>query len=85
MYVTQCNGTSGKEPKCKIYEARRSGKGWQMNPEPLSFCAGEENNNWNYGHPVLAEKDKVMYFSVRTDLEGTETRGLLKKPKIYGW
>ena len=63
MYVTQCNGTSGKEPKCKIYEARRSGKGWQMNPEPLSFCAGEENNNWNYGHPVLAEKDKVMYFS----------------------
>ncbi len=63
MYVTQCNGTSGKEPKCKIYEARKSGKGWQMNPEPLSFCAGEENTKWNYGHPTLGERDKVMYFA----------------------
>ena len=34
-----------------------------MNPEPLSFCSGEENNKWNYGHPVMADKDKVLYFS----------------------
>ncbi|MGB1038607.1 MAG: OmpA family protein, partial [Bacteroidia bacterium] len=67
MYVTQCNGTSGKEPKCKIYEARKSGKGWQMNPEPLSFCSGNkngvDNSRWNYGHPTLADKDKTMYFA----------------------
>ncbi len=63
MYVTQCNGVSGKEPKCKIYEARKSGKGWQVNPEPLSFCSGEENSRWNYGHPTLADKDKTIYFA----------------------
>ncbi|MDC1395207.1 OmpA family protein [Bacteroidia bacterium] len=63
MYITQCNGVNGKEPKCKIYEARKSGKGWMMNPEPLSFCSGEENNRWNYGHPILADNDKTMYFA----------------------
>lgn len=62
MYITQCNGLSGKEPKCKIYEARKSGKGWLMAEEPLSF-AGGEGNTWNYGHPTLGDKDKVMYFS----------------------
>jgi len=63
MYITQCNGVSGKEPKCKIYEARKSGKGWQMNPEPLSFCMGEGNTRWNFGHPTLTDKDKTMYFA----------------------
>lgn len=63
MYLTQCNGVSGKEPKCKIYEARKSGKGWQINPEPLSFCKGEQNARWNFGHPTLTDKDKTMYFS----------------------
>lgn len=63
MYITQCNGVSGKDPKCKIYEARKSGKGWQINPEPLSFCTGESNTNWNFGHPALADKDKTIYFA----------------------
>ncbi|MFB1003061.1 MAG: OmpA family protein [Bacteroidia bacterium] len=63
MYVTQCNGVSGKQPKCKIYEARKSGKGWQINPEPLSFCSGENNARWNFGHPTLADKDKTIYFA----------------------
>lgn len=63
MYITQCNGTSGKQPKCKIYEARKSGKGWQINPEPLSFCSGENNARWNFGHPTLADKDKTIYFA----------------------
>ena len=63
MYITQCNSETGKVPKCKIYEARKSGKGWQMNPEPLSFCNGEENTKWNYGHPTLGDKDKTMYFA----------------------
>lgn len=63
MYLTQCNSPSGKEPKCKIYEARKAGKGWQMNPEPLSFCSGLENTRWNYGHPTLGNNDKVMYFA----------------------
>jgi peptidoglycan-associated lipoprotein len=63
MYVTQCNGTNGKEPRCKIYEARKAGKGWVMNPEPLSFCSGEANIDWNYGHPTLSPDDDIMYFA----------------------
>ncbi len=59
MYVTQCNGESGKEKTCKIYEARRVGKGYQMNPEPLDFC---KDNRWSYGHAALADNDKTMYF-----------------------
>lgn len=59
MYVTQCNGENGKEPTCKIFEARRVGKGWEMNPEPLDFC---KDNKWNYGHAVLTNKDKTIYF-----------------------
>ena len=63
MYITQCNSESGKQPKCKIYEARKSGKGWQMSADPLSFCSGEENNKWSYGHPILVNNDKTMYFA----------------------
>lgn len=59
MYVTQCNGENGKEPTCKIFEARRVGKGYEMAPEPLDFC---KDNKWNYGHPVLTDGDKTMYF-----------------------
>lgn len=83
MYFTQCNGESGKDPKCKIYEARKSGKGWQMNPEPLSFCSGEENNKWNYGHPVLAKKDKVMYFASDRPGGYGDTAGLEKTKDIW--
>ena len=63
MYVTQCNGVKGQAPKCKIYEARKAGKGWVMNPEPLSFCSGEGNINWTYGHPTLSADDNTMYFA----------------------
>ncbi|MDA8929805.1 OmpA family protein [Bacteroidia bacterium] len=80
MYVTQCNGVNGKEPKCKIYEARKAGKGWQMNPDPLNFCAGEGNNRWNYGHPVLADKDKTMYFASDRP-GGYGDTGVLEKTK----
>ena len=60
MYVTQCNGEDGKEPNCKIYEARRVGKGYEMAPEPLDFCKNDDR--WSYGHPVLTDNDKTMYF-----------------------
>lgn len=82
MYVTQCNGISGKEPKCKIYEARKSGKGWEMSLDPLSFCANQEDVNWNYGHPVLADGDKTMYFaSDRPGGYGESDTALLEKTK----
>jgi len=56
MYITQCNSETGKVPKCKIYEARKSGRGWQMNPEPLSFCNWRKRTpNWNYWTPYLKE------------------------------
>ena len=80
MYVTQCNGVSGKEPKCKIYEARKSGKGWMMSEEPLSFCADSASNKWNYGHPFLADNDKVMYFASDRP-GGYGDTGLLEKTK----
>ncbi|PCJ66055.1 MAG: hypothetical protein COA58_08250 [Bacteroidetes bacterium] len=83
MYVTQCNGVSGKEPKCKIYEARKSGKGWQMSLDPLSFCSGDENNNWNYGHPILANNDKVMYFSSDRPGGYGDTNALEKTKDIW--
>ena len=82
MYVTQCNGITGKEPKCKIYEARKSGKGWEMSLDPLSFCANQEDVNWNYGHPVLADGDKTMYFaSDRPGGYGESDTALLEKTK----
>ncbi|MFY0644005.1 MAG: PD40 domain-containing protein [Bacteroidia bacterium] len=63
MYITQCNGEDGKEPNCKIFEARKVGLGYEMEEEPLDFCKDEtQENRWNYGHPTLSPDDKTMYF-----------------------
>ncbi len=83
MYVTQCNGEDGKELNCKIYEARKVGKGWEMNPEPLDFCKGPGNEKWNYGHPVLANGDKTMYFASDRPGGYGDTLGLEKTKDIW--
>lgn len=64
MYITQCNGPDGKEPNCKIYEARRVGKGFKISSDPLPFC----NDSFNYGHPALSPDQTTLYFS--SDREG---------------
>jgi peptidoglycan-associated lipoprotein len=64
MYFTQCNGLKGTEKKCKIYEARKSGKEWDITPKPLPFCT----DDWNYGHPSLSADGEKMYFA--SDMPG---------------
>ena len=83
MYVTQCNGENGKEKNCKIYEARKVGKGWEMNPEPLDFCKDGGGQKWNYGHPVLADNDKTMYFASDRPGGYGDTTGLEKTKDLW--
>jgi len=59
MYFTQCNGLKGNEKKCKIYEARKSGKEWDITPKPLPFC----NDDYNFGHPSLSADGDKLYFA----------------------
>lgn len=59
MYYTQCNGPEGKEKTCKIYEARRRGGEWDVNPEPLPFCS----DSFNCGHPALSPDGSKLYFA----------------------
>lgn len=59
MYFTQCNGQKGNEKTCKIYEARRRGKAWDVSPNPLDFCKDSASN---YGHPALSPDGKKLYF-----------------------
>ncbi len=64
MYFTQCNGLKGDEKKCKIYEARKSGKEWDITPKPLPFC----NDKSNFGHPSLSPDGEKLYFA--SDMPG---------------
>jgi peptidoglycan-associated lipoprotein len=64
MYFTQCNGLKGNEKKCKIYEARKSGKEWDITPKPLPFCS----DNFNCGHPSLSPDGEKLYFA--SDMPG---------------
>lgn len=86
MYLTQCNGMSGKEKTCKIYEARKVGTGWEINPEPLPFCidgTGDDMYKWHYGHPVLADNDKTMYFASDRPGGYGDTTGQMRTKDIW--
>lgn len=87
MYFTQCNGLKGNEKRCKIYEARKSGKEWDITPKPLPFC----NDNWNFGHPSLSADGEKLFFA--SDMPGgfgdTNTHDLymvnyVKRGKTWG-
>lgn len=87
MYFTQCNGIKGDEKKCKIYEARKSGKEWDITPKPLPFC----NDKSNFGHPSLSADGEKLYFA--SDMPGglgdTNTHDLyvvnyVKRGKTWG-
>lgn len=58
MYFTQCNGLDGKQKTCKIYEARRRGATWEIQPDPLPFCS----DSFNCGHPALSPDGSKLYF-----------------------
>jgi peptidoglycan-associated lipoprotein len=58
MYLTQCSGLKGEETTCKIYEAKKRGKEWELDPTPLPFCS----DSFNCGHPALSEDGKKLYF-----------------------
>lgn len=58
MYFTQCNGLEGKERTCKIYEARKRGQTWEVQPDPLPFCS----DSFNCGHPALSPDGTKLYF-----------------------
>ncbi|MCB9262311.1 MAG: OmpA family protein [Flavobacteriales bacterium] len=65
MYFTQCNGLDGKDTTCKIYEAKKRGDGWEVNPEPLPFCS----DKFDCGHPALSPDGTKLYFV--SDMEGS--------------
>ncbi|MFT5513287.1 MAG: peptidoglycan-associated lipoprotein [Bacteroidia bacterium] len=65
MYFTQCNGIDGKDTTCKIYEAKKRGSAWEMNPEPLPFCS----DVYDCGHPALSPDGTKLYFV--SDMEGS--------------
>ncbi len=65
MYFTQCNGMDGKDTTCKIYEAKKRGKAWEVNPEPLPFCS----DLFDCGHPALSPDGTKLYFV--SDMEGS--------------
>ena len=81
MYFTQCNNKDGKALNCKIYEARKSGKGWEVNfEEPLSFC----KDSFTYGHPALSPDGKSLYFSSnRPGGFGNDVKGELPTKDLY--
>lgn len=58
MYFTQCNGLEGKDTTCKIYEAKKRGQSWEVNPVPLPFCS----DKYNCGHPALSPDGDKLYF-----------------------
>lgn len=64
MYFTQCNGKDGKEKTCKIYEARKKGGAWDVNPQPLPFSS----DSFNCGHPSLTSDGSKLYFT--SDMPG---------------
>lgn len=64
MYFTMCNGKDGKEKTCKIYEARKKGGAWDVNPQPLPFSS----DSFNCGHPSLTEDGNRLYFA--SDMPG---------------
>jgi peptidoglycan-associated lipoprotein len=78
MYITQCGGLDGYrknvDTTCKIYMARKSGQGWEIQKEPLPFC----KEGYNYGHPALSPDGKKLYFAsdqpggMSDDREGME-------------
>lgn len=69
MYFTQCNGIDGKDTTCKIYEAKKRGKAWEVNPEPLPFCS----DVYDCGHPALSPDGTKLYFV--SDMEGSMQDG----------
>lgn len=71
-YFTQCSGPKGDENTCKIYEARRRGRSWNIMPEPLEFT---NDNKYNYGHPALTPDGKKMYFVSDRPSETSDTTG----------
>jgi len=65
MYFTQCNGLEGKDTTCKIYQAKKRGNAWEVNPEPLPFCG----DTYDCGHPALSPDGTKLYFV--SDMEGS--------------
>ncbi|MEX0966440.1 MAG: OmpA family protein [Bacteroidia bacterium] len=61
MYYTQCNGANGKDSTCRIYEARKRGKDWNVEG-PLPFCA-DSNLLDRYGQPFLSADESKLFFA----------------------
>ncbi|MCO5252868.1 MAG: OmpA family protein [Bacteroidetes bacterium] len=64
IYFTRCNGTDGKTPFCKIYEAKKRGNDW-VEVTVLPFT---ETDSANYAHPALSPDGNKLYFT--SDREG---------------
>lgn len=64
LYFTRCNGTDGKTPFCKIYEAKKRGNDW-VEVTVLPFC---DVDSANYAHPALSPDGNKLYFT--SDREG---------------
>ncbi|RYD79514.1 MAG: hypothetical protein EOP53_09540, partial [Sphingobacteriales bacterium] len=61
MYYTQCNGVKGDKPNCVIMMAKKKGKEWVPEPEPLPFCT---DTTIDYGQPALSPDGTKLIFSM---------------------
>jgi peptidoglycan-associated lipoprotein len=77
MYFTSCNSYKekglGKDSLCRIYEARRRGKAWDVSPEPLPFCG--PSATYDCANPALSPDGKKLYFV--SDMPGSYQDPLL--------
>lgn len=58
MYFTQCNGTDGKGPNCKILVSYSQNGQWSS-PEVLPFCS----DSFTTGHPAFTTDMRRLYFA----------------------
>lgn len=59
VYFTQCNGASGKLPRCKILMSTKVGRDEWDEPIELPF----NDTNYFFGHPALSADGNKLYFT----------------------
>ncbi len=58
VYYTQCNGTNGKKPDCKIYVSYLNGESWSKGKR-INL---DLDSNINLGNPSISKNGQTLYF-----------------------
>lgn len=79
IFFTRCVSSETRDQTCKIYYSQRPNGFW-LEPEALMFF----DDNTNFGHPCLIEKDSVLIFSAK--LPGSDNYDLYYSVRLgMGW